>query len=161
MIHTSWTISSSLREYSILSTRYTSMQAAWATQIQTSPDTHHCWVGRDTMEWEVYPTLLRMTSTGNRTVDLWSVPLGHMLPCHSYGVNFERFHCICAHILCIVALWITRPLNFFLWINSYSASHNNWCTAILLNRIITAQCEGMGEVGSARYEPALLSHARA
>ena len=26
----------------------------------------------------------------------------------------------------------------------------------LLNRVITAQCEGMGEVGSARYEPALL-----
>ena len=41
-------------------------------------------------------------------------------------------------------------------LNSYSASHDNWCTAILWNRIITAQCEGMGEVGSARYEPALL-----
>ena len=41
-------------------------------------------------------------------------------------------------------------------INSYSASHGNWCTATLWNRIMTAQCEGMGEVGSARYEPALL-----
>ena len=41
-------------------------------------------------------------------------------------------------------------------LNSYSASHNNWCTATLWNRIMTAQCEGMGEVGSARYEPALL-----
>ena len=40
--------------------------------------------------------------------------------------------------------------------NSYSASHGNWCTATLWNRIMTAQCEGMGEVGSARYEPALL-----
>ena len=40
--------------------------------------------------------------------------------------------------------------------NSYSASHNNWCTATLWNRIMTAQCEGMGEVGSVRYEPALL-----
>ena len=39
---------------------------------------------------------------------------------------------------------------------SYSASHDNWCTATLWNRIMTAQCEGMGEVGSARYEPALL-----
>ena len=39
--------------------------------------------------------------------------------------------------------------------NSYSASHN-WCTATLWNRIMTAQCEGMGGVGSARYEPALL-----
>ena len=42
------------------------------------------------------------------------------------------------------------------WFNSYSASHGNWCTATLWNRIMTAQCEGMGEVGSARYEPALL-----
>ena len=41
-------------------------------------------------------------------------------------------------------------------IHSYSASHDNWCTVILWNRIMTAQCEGMGEVGSARYEPALL-----
>ena len=40
--------------------------------------------------------------------------------------------------------------------NSYSASHDNWCTGTLWNRIMTAQCEGMGEVGSARYEPALL-----
>ena len=39
---------------------------------------------------------------------------------------------------------------------AYSASHNNWCTGTLWNRIMTAQCEGMGEVGSARYEPALL-----
>ena len=37
-----------------------------------------------------------------------------------------------------------------------SASHDNWCTGTLLNRIITAQWEGMGDVGSARYEPALL-----
>ena len=43
-----------------------------------------------------------------------------------------------------------------LYLNSYSASHNNWCTATLWNRIMTEQCEGMGEVGSARYEPALL-----
>ena len=43
-----------------------------------------------------------------------------------------------------------------LWFNSYSASHNNWCSGTLLNRIITAQWEGMGDVGSARYEPALL-----
>ena len=41
-------------------------------------------------------------------------------------------------------------------INSYSASHDNWCTATLWNRMMTAQCKGMGEVGSARYEPALL-----
>ena len=46
--------------------------------------------------------------------------------------------------------------QYLLKINSYSASHDNWCTATLWNRIMTAQCEGMGEVGSARYEPALL-----
>ena len=49
---------------------------------------------------------------------------------------------------------LTQMLS--LSINSYSASHDNWCTATLWNRIMTAQCEGMGEVGSARYEPALL-----
>ena len=46
--------------------------------------------------------------------------------------------------------------NTWWGVNSYSASRNNWCTATLWNRIMTAQCEGMGEVGSARYEPALL-----
>ena len=40
--------------------------------------------------------------------------------------------------------------------NSYSANYDNWCTATLWNRIMTVQCEGMGEVGSARYEPTLL-----
>ena len=40
-------------------------------------------------------------------------------------------------------------------INSQSASRDNWCAGTLLNRIITAQWEGMGDVGSVRYEPAL------
>ena len=43
-----------------------------------------------------------------------------------------------------------------LLVSSYSAGHGNWCAGTLLNRIITAQWEGMGDVGSARYEPALL-----
>ena len=34
------------------------------------PGTHHWWVGRDSMEWEVSPTHLHMTSSGNRTPDL-------------------------------------------------------------------------------------------
>ena len=51
-------------------------------------------------------------------------------------------------------LWIMN--RTFHVLNSYCASHDNWCTATLWNRIMTAQCEGMGEVGSARYEPALL-----
>ena len=41
-------------------------------------------------------------------------------------------------------------------INSYSASHDNWCTGTLWNRVITAQCEGMGEVWSARCELKIL-----
>ena len=41
----------------------------------------------------------------------------------------------------------------FKWL---SASHDNWCTETLLNRVITAQWEGMGDVRVARYEPALL-----
>ena len=47
-----------------------------------------------------------------------------------------------------------NTLCFFF--NSYSASHDNWCTGTLLNRIMTSQWEGMGDVASARYEPALL-----
>ena len=38
-----------------------------------------------------------------------------------------------------------------------SDSHDNWCSGTLLNGIITAQWEGMRNVGSARYELALLS----
>ena len=62
----------------------------------------------------------------------------------------------------VLATWSVSPVSFgrpdeqLKGINSYSASHDNWCTATLWNRIVTAQCEGMGEVGSARCEPALL-----
>ena len=55
------------------------------------------------------------------------------------------------HLLWSVFLHIAVSLG-----NSYSASRDNWCTSTLWNRIMAAQCEGMGEVGSARYEPALL-----
>ena len=34
------------------------------------PGTHHCWLGRGSMEWEVCLTLLHMTSSGNWTPDL-------------------------------------------------------------------------------------------
>ena len=37
-----------------------------------------------------------------------------------------------------------------------SASHDNGCTGALFNKIITAQWEGMGGAGSARYESALI-----
>ena len=42
------------------------------------------------------------------------------------------------------------------FLNCQSASRDNWFTGTLLHRIITAQCKGMGDVGSARYEPELL-----
>ena len=57
--------------------------------------------------------------------------------------------CWCRQVWGLAAVTATN-------VNSYSASHDNWCTETLWNRVITAQCEGMGEVGSARYEPALL-----
>ena len=44
----------------------------------------------------------------------------------------------------------------FCYLTLKSVSHSNWCTGTLLNRITTAQWEGMGDVGSARYKPALL-----
>ena len=53
-------------------------------------------------------------------------------------------------------IWLGPTMEMNWHIISYSASHDNWCTVTLWNRIMTAQCEGMGEVGSARYEPALL-----
>ena len=56
----------------------------------------------------------------------------------------------CKSLLITVSSWHRTLLN------SYSASRDSWCTATLWNRIMTAQCEGMGEVGAARYEPALL-----
>ena len=37
-------------------------------------------------------------------------------------------------------------------VNSYSASRDSWCTGTLWNWVMTAQCEGMEEVGSARYD---------
>ena len=56
--------------------------------------------------------------------------------------------------ICQIGVILCHRISVF--VNSYSASHDNWCTGTLWNRIMTAQCEGMGEVGSARYEPALL-----
>ena len=54
------------------------------------------------------------------------------------------------HIWDIIRLLFGKTMPNF---NSYSASHDNWYTGTLL---ITAQWEGMGDVGSVRYEPALL-----
>ena len=56
--------------------------------------------------------------------------------------------------------WIENFHYIYFWqqqaFNSWSACHDNWCFGTLLNRTIAASWEGMGDVGSARYEPALL-----
>ena len=62
------------------------------------------------------------------------------------------FVCECSSVLRVMYGLSTCVVH----INSYSASHDNWCTGTLLNRVITVQWEGMGDVGVARYEPALL-----
>ena len=85
----------------------------------------------------------------------WSSQFTSNVVLYSYMENSEPKHHICYTgqengDSCLKLL--LSELTF----NSYSASHDNWCTGTLWNRIITAQCEGMGEVGSARYEPALL-----
>ena len=50
-----------------------------------APGTHYGWVDRGSVEYEAYPTLLHMASTGNWTpgfliLRLAPYPLGHMLP---------------------------------------------------------------------------------
>ena len=55
----------------------------------------------------------------------------------------------------LAALIVVLGLNIFYSEEKDWALHTTrQCP--LQNRVITAQCEGMGEVGSARYEPALL-----
>ena len=49
-----------------------------------APGTHYGLVDRSSVEYEVYPTLLHMTRSGNQTPDLLILsqipyPLGHML----------------------------------------------------------------------------------
>ena len=54
----------------------------------------------------------------------------------------------------IVKAPLNKPANILVLCHafySYSASHDNWCTVTLWNRIMTAQCEGMGSrVGEVR-----------
>ena len=54
------------------------------------PGTHHCWVCRGSIEWEVCLTLVQMTISGNWTIDISSFsptrcPPGHMLPAVSFA----------------------------------------------------------------------------
>ena len=61
--------------------------------------------------------------------------------------------CIYAPAICFIT---PTTLNHGKIITLKSGHHDNWCTGTLLNRIIKTQWEGMGDVGSVRYEPALL-----
>ena len=89
---------------------------------------------------------------------LWLHGYSVRLACEQNALMLQCLRVFCVH--CVTCLWMHyiafTHIPHYRYINSYSASHGNWCTATLWNRIMTAQCEGMGDVGSARYEPALL-----
>ena len=108
------------------------MQQAWMHQILL---TSGFGIGLTTQHWEVSVAIL---SAVHDSVARKQESGGHSKGWHKY----HYFTLLCYFTV--------------LFYNSYSASHDNWCTETLWSRVITAQCEGMGEVGSARYEPALL-----
>ena len=118
---------------------FSAANAIHNSPIFVLPGTHHCWMGRGSMEWEVCPTLLHMISSGNRTPDLLILsptpyPLGHKLP------YFES-HMLNKMCKGMAVIW---------WLQM------GILTLKVLVTTIDAQWEGMGDVGSARYEPALL-----
>ena len=98
----------------------------------------------------------------------------HLHSTHICYIRWSTGVIISLHRHCCIS-WIPMLIHFAKWvecivvwnlhkqnmcvcldISCCSASHDNWCPGAVLNRIITAQWEGMGDVGSARYEPALL-----
>ena len=89
---------------------FSAANAIHNSPIFVPPGTHLCWVGRGSMEWEVCPTLLYITSSGNRALDLilspTPYPLGHMLPwklCVSFTLS-SSLNCITV---------FTQPLYIF------------------------------------------------
>ena len=64
----SYTVSSALRRIQHIFCSY--YQSECYNFHSTTPGTHHHWVGRGSMEWEVCPTLLYMTSCANRSPEL-------------------------------------------------------------------------------------------
>ena len=89
----------------------------------------------------------------------WSLPILHFT--QDYSIALVRIFSRCFLLIFNIKTQNETehkliPLTHEIKVNSESASHGNWCTATLWNRIMTAQCKGMGEVGSARYEPVLL-----
>ena len=115
-----------------------------------------------------FPGHNHLLTTSTDDPALWLLPEHQRVKGHQYwwlagGYGFEigaflEMACMVVTwwIVAFFVQWWTPWDRHMQYINSYSASHDNWCTGTLWNRIITAQCEGMGEVGSARYEPALL-----
>ena len=96
-------------------------------------------------EWGLACWIRRCTCTMYQTC----IVLACILRCshHFYSADIYSY------------LWISQIISNnhrSPFINSYSASQENWCTVTLWNRIMTAQCKGMGEVGSARCKQALL-----
>ena len=97
-------------------------------------------------------TVSRQTETVVRQWQQWVYSKICLNELKKHMVSQDRKSIIIVIIIALLRVWNGGLLT----LNSYSASHDNWCTATLWNRIMTVQCEGMGEVGSARYEPALL-----
>ena len=82
-------------------------------QFFIPPGTHHCWVGRGSMEQEVCPTLLHMTSSGNRTPNLLILsptpyPLGHMFPQTYIQVYEWTKHYLWISRFCLLHLTFVR-----------------------------------------------------
>ena len=79
-------------------THDTSMQTERVTRMLSfiPPRTHHYWVGRGRMEWEVCLTLLHVTSGGNWTPDLLILSPTPCLLDHIHvfwGMNFNVSIC--------------------------------------------------------------------
>ena len=101
--------------------------------------------------WKRFLFILTFTDICDEQYDWLSLSQSHY---KKNKVILGIICCISRPILKLLLLQIYTGVRDT--VNSYSASHDNWCTVTLWNRVITAQSEGMGEVGSARYEPALL-----
>ena len=79
---------------------FSTANAIHNSPIFVPPGTHHCWVGKGSMEWEVCLTLLHLTSGGNQTPDILILnptpyPLFHMLPWFASfaGASRKRTNC--------------------------------------------------------------------
>ena len=124
-------------------TRYSSMQAAWAAQSFSPPGTHHCWVSRDIMGWEVCLTLLHMTNGENGTPDLLILiptpyPLGHTLPLG--GQCFLLWHlylpdgrCDIALHKCTLAYSMLHYVHIHAWISNLAGQAIWYCKILWCN----------------------------